>query len=53
MTAKEALGILENTCLAVMIQISKENRYKVLDAAEILRKLLPKEKIKKEEKIAL
>ena len=43
MTEKEALALLENTCLIFMANVQRENRPKILEAADILRKLLPAE----------
>ena len=43
MTEKEALALLENTCLIFMANVQRENRPKILEAADILRKLLPPE----------
>jgi len=41
MTPKEALTLMENTCLIFMVQIQQENRPKILEAANLLRELLP------------
>ena len=47
MTAKEALALLESTCLIFMVNIQKENRPRILEAADVLRELLPKEEEEK------
>lgn len=52
MDGKEALNVLENTCLMIMVQIPRENRAKILEAADVLREIVTKyvpEKEKKED----
>ena len=53
MEGKEALKVLENLCLAVMVQIPRGDRDKILEAGkvlhEIVTKYVPEKEIKKEE----
>jgi hypothetical protein len=50
MTTTEALALLENTCLVHMVQIPKDNRPKILEAADILRNLIDLHNDKEEKK---
>lgn len=50
MEGKEALNILENLCLTVMVQIPRESRDKVLEAGKVLNEIVSKYVPEKENK---
>jgi len=44
MSPKEALDLLENTCVVFMINIQRSKRKEILEAADVLRELVDKNK---------